>query len=151
MTSSPGFCYPYPRPALTVDLVILRVTDTGTDVLLIKRKHPPFINDWALPGGFVDEGETLKQAAYRELTEETNLSGIHIQQVGTFAAPGRDPRGWTATVAFAGYCSDSARPKADDDAAEAEWWSIKNHPSLAFDHEDIIRTALSHIRLVNSG
>jgi 8-oxo-dGTP diphosphatase len=138
------YCYPYPRPALTVDLVLLRISKSETCVLLIKRKHPPFTGQWALPGGFVDEGETLLHAASRELEEETHLQKHELVQIGIFAAPGRDPRGWTVSVAFMGIMNSNEKisPEAGDDAAEAAWFDISKLPYLAFDHRDIINTAL---------
>ena len=145
MADPPAYSYPYPRPALTVDLVILRIVNAEKRVLLIKRKHPPFKDHWALPGGFVDEGETLEQAAFRELKEETNITAISISQIGAFAAPGRDPRGWTISVAFAGNYTNSAKPIAGDDAAEVVWWATSELPPLAFDHCEIIDIALSRL------
>ena len=142
MAATHPFCYPYPRPALTVDLVLFSTASPEPYVLLVKRKHPPYAGQWALPGGFVDEGETLMDAALRELAEETNLRGIDIKHVGAFADPGRDPRGWTISVAFAGFISERKIPQAGDDAEEASWWAISNLPSLAFDHQDIINAAL---------
>ena len=139
------YCYAYPRPALTVDLVLLTTPDKDAHVLLIKRKFPPFAGQWALPGGFVNDGETLLQAALRELEEETNLIDISIKQVGAFAAPGRDPRGWTVSIAFGGIVKPLQELQAGDDAAEASWHLISNLPSLAFDHHDIINTALKSI------
>jgi 8-oxo-dGTP diphosphatase len=153
MTDKREYCYPYPRPALTVDLILVNQAVSETYVLLIRRKHPPFAGTWALPGGFVDEGETLLQAAKRELKEETNLIVNDIQQVGAFAAPGRDPRGWTISVAFAGVSSTLVKPEAGDDAAEVEWHSINKLPLLAFDHLEIIQTAikkLSHRHIINN-
>ena len=142
MAPSPEYCYKYPRPALTVDLVLLFAANSDTHVLLIRRKHPPFTGQWALPGGFVDEGETLLHAALRELEEETNLIGIPVHQIGAFAAPGRDPRGWTISVAFAGIVNKGVNPEAGDDAAEATWHPISRLPTLAFDHRDIIESAV---------
>ena len=142
MTSSPEYCYAYPRPALTVDLVLFCAQDTETYILLIKRKHPPFPGLCALPGGFVDEGETLLHAALRELKEETNLEDITIQQSGAFAAPGRDPRGWTVSVAFTGLLNELIKLQAGDDAAEATWHPISKLPCLAFDHLQIIERVM---------
>jgi 8-oxo-dGTP diphosphatase len=138
------YCYPYPRPALTVDLVLLRKSKSETCILLIKRKHPPFTGKWALPGGFVDEGETLLHAANRELAEETHMQVQELIQIGAFATPGRDPRGWTISVAFLGIINSDKEnsPEAGDDAAEAVWIEVNNIPHLAFDHRDIINTAL---------
>ena len=139
------YCYAYPRPALTVDLVILQANSTPNHILLVERKHPPFAGTWALPGGFVNESEPLQQAAQRELTEETGLAIEVLHQIGTFGQPGRDPRGWTVSVAFMGFCEAQLLPHAGDDAADARWWPIWQLPQLAFDHADIIQKALEHL------
>ncbi len=145
-TSPPRYCYGHPRPALTADIVLLREgvqRPDGPEVLLIRRGHPPFEGTWALPGGFVEEGESPRVAALRELSEETGLTAADLHEVGAFGEPGRDPRGWTVTVAFAarGTFAD-AEPLAGDDAAEAQWWRIDALPPLAFDHAEIIAAAL---------
>ena len=98
-----GYTYKYPRPALTVDTCIIAAKDDATpQVLLIQRKHDPFKGFWALPGGFVDEGENLEAAARRELQEETSVdpAAVQIEQVGAYGEAGRDPRGWTVSVAY---------------------------------------------------
>lgn len=98
--------YKYPRPGCTVDTCILACPEDEGEpsMLLIQRKYDPFAGNWALPGGFVDEGEPLDQAAARELQEETSVDTvaqqIRLEQVGAFGDPGRDPRGWTITVAY---------------------------------------------------
>lgn len=136
------YCYRYPRPALTVDIVLFRTSPQGHEVLLIQRKYPPFAGQWALPGGFVDEGETLEQAAHRELLEETNLSDITLSQMGAFGDPGRDPRGWTVSVAFTGFCDQGCFARAGDDAAHVKWHPVTALPPMAFDHHHIIQVAL---------
>jgi 8-oxo-dGTP diphosphatase len=95
--------YDYPRPALTVDAVIVAKEAAVPQLLLIQRKIDPFKDAWALPGGFVNENESLDVAAARELEEETSVSpkDVNLVQVGTFGDKGRDPRGWTVTVAYA--------------------------------------------------
>lgn len=143
-----AYSYQYPRPGLTVDTAIVAQPSSATDVpklLLIKRKHDPFAGQWALPGGFVDEGEDLVTAAGRELLEETSVdpSSIPMFQVGAFGEPGRDPRGWTVTVAYAALVPSTALGvKAADDAAEAEWFDVGQLPPLAFDHKIVVRTCL---------
>ncbi|MBN1486009.1 MAG: NUDIX hydrolase [Anaerolineae bacterium] len=137
-----SYTYTYPRPGVTVDIILLRHGIKGTEILLIQRGHPPFAGQWALPGGFVDEGETLEQAAYRELHEETQIEGIRLQQLAAFGDPGRDPRGWTVSIAFWAWLGEM-QPEAiaGDDAANAQWWSLNSLPPLAFDHDKIIATA----------
>src|SRR5438552_18167133 len=93
------FCYDFPRPALTADAIVL-TREPSPRVLLIRRKHPPFIGAWALPGGFVDQDEPVEDAVRRELREETGLDIEIWEQIQTFGDPGRDPRGWTVSVAF---------------------------------------------------
>lgn len=142
-------CYPHPRPALTVDVVLIRGSREGEqEVLLIQRRHPPFEGHWALPGGFVDKGEPLEAAALRELREETTLRDLPIKQIGAFGEPGRDPRGWVVSVAFASYMPEfSGGLRAGDDAAAAAWWRLEALPPLAFDHAKIIATALEVLEL----
>jgi 8-oxo-dGTP diphosphatase len=145
------YCYQYPRPAVTVDIVLIRATKTDLEVLLIQRGHPPFEGCWALPGGFVDENEALDRAAIRELLEETGITGIALSQLGAFGDPGRDPRGHTVSIAFGAISRDPAlAAKAADDAAAARWFSIEHLPALAFDHHKIISKAFERFRGLRS-
>lgn len=141
--------YPYPRPAVTVDNIVVGLAKDGTRwILLIKRgrKGTPFYGCWALPGGFVDENEDLPDAARRELREETHLEVDRVVQIGAFGKPGRDPRGHVISVAYATVVTIAdVTPQADDDAKEAKWWPLNALPDLAFDHEDIINKAKSVI------
>lgn len=139
--------YDFPRPALCVDIVMLGGPPAHPHVLLIRRGAEPFRDRWALPGGFVDEGERLEEAARRELAEETGLQFAGaLKQVGAFGDPGRDPRGWTVSVAFAGRTGDGLpEVDGDDDADEAAWHPLDALPELAFDHALIIAEALGRI------
>lgn len=142
MTRKRKFTYAYPRPALTVDVVLFAPKGKGLEVLLIQRDQEPFAGAWALPGGFVDEGESLRAAAWRELREETGLGRVRLVQVGTFGDPNRDPRGWVVTVAFAAHIRrEKVHPKAADDARAVDWFPLRRLPPLAFDHRKIIATA----------
>lgn len=141
-----GYCYDYPRPALTVDIVLLHRFADGIEVLLIKRARDPFEGHWAFPGGFVDMGESLEDAAARELAEETGLRGIRLDQIGAFGDPGRDPRGHTVSVVYAGVLEDRALVTAADDASEAAWHSALEPPRLAFDHNKILTITLERLR-----
>lgn len=140
------FSYEYPRPALTVDAAIVS-REPRPRVLLIRRKKDPFAGKWALPGGFVDEGETLTDAARRELREETGIAAAELEQLYTAGDPGRDPRGWTISVVYlARVDADHLKPVAADDAAEVGWFSLDAPPELAFDHAMLlgrVRTRLA--------
>ncbi|MCI5083337.1 MAG: NUDIX hydrolase [Saprospiraceae bacterium] len=142
------YTYEYPRPALTVDCVIFGM-DASSDlkVLLIQRAHEPFKDQWALPGGFVDMKEDLEAAALRELEEETGVKDVFIEQLYTFGAPGRDPRGRVVSVAYYALVNLDEHPvQAASDARNVNWFSQENMPKLAFDHQLIFQTALERLR-----
>lgn len=130
----PPFCYTHPRPAVTVDLVVLREVPgpNGADVfeiLLIRRGSEPFQDMWALPGGFVETNESPGEAARRELHEEAHLRVGVLRQIGAFGKPGRDPRGWIISIAFAARVRDCAGSiRSGSDAAEARWWPLTSLP-----------------------
>lgn len=135
------------RPSVTVDIIIFTVDSKDLKVLLIKRKIAPFKGMWAIPGGFVRHGETLSEAAKRELNEETNVTDIYLEQLYSFGDPGRDPRAWVITVAyFALIGSDKLELRAATDAEEVAWHSMYKLPELAFDHEKILKYALERLR-----
>ncbi|DBA75329.1 hypothetical protein WJX77_010069 [Trebouxia sp. C0004] len=147
MSQSGEYSYKYPRPGMTVDACIV-AKQTPAKVLLIQRKKSPCKDQWALPGGFVDEDEPLDKAAARELQEETSVNpkDVLLTQVGAFGDPGRDPRGWCVSVAYAALVpSTEMGVKAADDAIEAEWYDVTKLPPLAFDHKLIVRTAFQHL------
>jgi 8-oxo-dGTP diphosphatase len=134
-----SFTYEYARPALTADCLLIALIDGRRHVLLIERGHDPFAGRWALPGGFVDDGEDLETAARRELLEETGLEVGPLKQFGTWGTPGRDPRGWVVSVVFVGDVDASAlSPTAGDDASEVAWHPLDELPHLAFDHGDVL-------------
>ena len=203
------FKYRWPRPGLTVDVVLVAApgvapavaaaaaagspssspshssppsSSSSSSLLLIERKRPPGQGRWALAGGFVNEGEPLGEAAARELWEETGVEvvaaeaaaaeepvleaageakgssrssrskpTITIDQLRAYGDPGRDPRGWTVTVAFAGVVADDAEGEnrrallataGGDDASDARWFPLSSLPAMAFDHKVIVRDAL---------
>jgi ADP-ribose pyrophosphatase YjhB (NUDIX family) len=122
----------YRNPFPTVDIII----EMEEGILLIRRKNPPY--GWALPGGFVDYGETLEAAAIREAKEETSLDVELISQIGAYSDPSRDPRHHTISVVFRAR-SKSDRPRAADDAAEIAVFDWDNLPhDMAFDHDRIL-------------
>ena len=114
-------------------------------MLLIRRKHPPFEGHWALPGGFVEPDEPLEAAARRELLEEAGVEPRLLEQMHTFGDPGRDPRGWTISVAYLAVLGAeerlALRPRAGDDAADVGWFDLAALPPLAFDHAEILAHA----------
>lgn len=135
------FRYDYARPALTVDLVVA-TREPEPRVLLIRRAHDPFAGMWALPGGFVDENEPLAAAAKRETLEETGVTVADVEQLYTAGDPGRDPRGWTVSVAFLVRVGpDELKPVAADDAAEVGWFPLASPPPMAFDHAMLLARA----------
>jgi 8-oxo-dGTP diphosphatase len=140
------FCYEYPRPAVTVDVVVV-TRAAPRRVLLIRRKSEPFTGHWAIPGGFVDEHETLEKAARRELSEEAGVEAGDLVPLQAFGDPGRDPRGWTISIAYlAEVNADEMKPRADSDAAEVGWHSLHRPPQLAFDHAMILACARQRLR-----
>jgi 8-oxo-dGTP diphosphatase len=127
----------YPGPSLAVDALWLR----RGRILLVRRGRPPFRGSWALPGGFVEIGETVETAVLRELREETGLVGRLGALVGVYSDPHRDPRKHTVSVVFRIHGA-GGHPRGGDDAAAAEWVPTDPFPSLAFDHGRILRDAM---------
>jgi len=143
-----SYTYDFPRPALTCDTVVFAGPPSARKVLLVKRGAEPFIGCWALPGGFVDEGERPEDAARRELAEETGLIWDGgMLPVGAFGDPGRDPRGWTVSAVYlADIGFDTPTVAAGDDAAEARWCFADELPEkMAFDHVEIVAVALARL------
>lgn len=125
-------------PLLTVDVVI-ELLDTPGEIVLIERRHEPL--GWALPGGFVDVGETVEQAAVREAKEETGLDVTLIELLGVYSDPARDPRGHTVSVVFVGRAHGT--PQGGDDARVARGVTPEHPPHLVFDHPRIVRDYLA--------
>jgi 8-oxo-dGTP diphosphatase len=133
------------RPSVTVDVVLLAPMGDGLEVLLVKRSKPPFEGCWALPGGFVEPHEALEAAARRELLEETGAEPLRLEQLHTFGDPGRDPRGWTVSVAYLAFLrreeADTWQLQPGSDAQDVGWFDLYNPPPLAFDHAEILAVA----------
>lgn len=139
MNDKGKFCYDYPRPALTVDCIVISKSKTDSKILLIQRNNEPFKDAWAFPGGFVDMDETTFEAAKRELKEETGIEVDNLVQIHTFSDVDRDPRGRTISVVyFAEVNEENFNVIAGDDASDATWFSLKELPELAFDHDMIL-------------
>ena len=133
-----AYTYKYPRPALTVDIIIIAKQGDKPMLLLIQRKNDPFKDKWALPGGFIEMDETLKEAAGRELKEETGADGVELKQFHAFDAVHRDPRERTISIVHYGFTDELLPVKGSDDAQDAKWFPLKNLPDLAFDHKEIM-------------
>lgn len=127
-----GYTYEYPHPAVTVDVVALRLNDGELQVLLVRRNEPPFDGQWALPGTFVGMDEDLVVAAERVLGQKGGLSGLSLTQLAAFGAPDRDPRERVISIAYLAIL-----PPAAIDAETGSWVAIDSASKLAFDHAAI--------------
>ena len=136
------FTYKYPRPAVTADCVVM-TKESVPQVLLIERGSDPYKGCWAFPGGFMNMDETTEQCAIRELEEETGLQVAELHQIGAYSKVDRDPRGRTITVAYLAIVDEPIAVTGQDDAAKAQWFPLDALPPLAFDHEEIMRDAIS--------
>ncbi len=137
------YTYDHPRPMVTADAVLLRVAGGLIKTLLVKRGREPFKDTWAFPGGFINIDERLSEAAARELREETGVENVMLEAFGAFDTPGRDPRGRVISFAHIGLvCDEEVEVKGGDDASEAAWFPISATPELAFDHSEMLETAL---------
>lgn len=140
------------RACHTVDIAICRLRDAELQVLLIRRKADPYGGCWAIPGGFVDilGSEGIEDAAYRELAEETGLSGIPIRELGTFGAPARDPRWRVISTVYYALVSETLIDKTIADVAsdgrQYGWFNLGDLPELAFDHKQILAALCERLR-----
>ena len=142
----------YPAVAVTVDVVALTIRDGRLCVLLVERGAQPFAGRRALPGGFVKD-ERLDAAALRELAEETaltpgegELDRVHLEQLGTYGDPGRDPRMRVVSVAYLAFAPSLPEPTAGSDAARAYWVPVDEAKDLAFDHDQVLADGLERAR-----
>lgn len=142
------YTYEYPRPAVTVDIVVFGYAGRGKlSVLLIQRGGEPYRGQWALPGGFVEMDEDLETSALRELAEETGVKDLFLEQLYTYGNPGRDPRGRVISVAYFALVNlQDHPPTAASDADAAEWFALDKLPQLAFDHADILSAAETRLK-----
>jgi 8-oxo-dGTP diphosphatase len=141
------YCYEYPRPSVTTDCVIFGFDGVDINILLIERGLEPFKGRWALPGGFVNMDESTEEGALRELQEETGIENVFIEQLYTFSDVNRDPRGRVISVAyFALVRTSDYQVLAGDDAQQAKWFRLSEIPSLAFDHDMVLRIAHNRLK-----
>ncbi len=141
------YSYEFPRPSVTVDCVVFGLDEGDLKILLVKRLLEPFRGQWALPGGFVRMEESLEEAARRELEEETGLSDLFLEQLFTFGRVDRDPRTRVISVAYYALVKmQGTALRASGDAEETAWFSLRNHPQLAFDHHEILETAITRLK-----
>lgn len=130
------------RPALTVDVAAI-AGEPPAAILLVRRGNEPFAGSWALPGGFVEGGERVADAAARELAEETGVQAAGLELLGIYDTPGRDPRGPTVSVVYVWLSERELPARGGDDASEARWQPLAALPALAFDHAAIVADAVS--------
>lgn len=140
-----GYAYKYPRAAMTTDAVIFGFDGQELQLLLVQRGIEPYKGRWAFPGGFMRMDETIEECAVRELQEETGLLSPYMQQLGIFSDVNRDPRGRVVTTAFYALVK-MADVVGQDDAMDARWFPLSAVPTLAFDHDRILRVALQRLR-----
>jgi 8-oxo-dGTP diphosphatase len=140
-----NYCYKYPHPAVTADCVIFGFDGVGIKVLLIQRGIEPYKDKWAFPGGFMQIDETVEECAKRELEEETGLKTSSVEQFYTFSDVNRDPRERVITVAHYALVR-LEEVKGGDDARSAQWFAMNEIPSLAFDHDRILRMAVNRLK-----
>ena len=137
--------YKYPHPSVTTDCVIFGFDGSNLKVLLVQRGIEPYKGRWAFPGGFLRMDESAEEGALRELREETGLQGAYIKQFHTFSDPKRYPRERVITIAY--YALVKLQDViGGDDAAQARWFALNEVPSLAFDHDQILRRAEQELR-----
>jgi 8-oxo-dGTP diphosphatase len=148
--SQSTYTYDHPRPAVTADIALFRhgAQQDAWEILLVKRRKDPFAGRWALPGGFVDEMESLEDAAARELKEECGVEGVELWQFRAFGNPGRDPRGHTISIGYLGVAGGELQATAGDDAGEVRWFPVDALPELAFDHDEIVNAARERLHRI---
>jgi 8-oxo-dGTP diphosphatase len=138
-TNSAGYRAPI---GLSADPVVFTLAEERLCVLLARRLEPPQRGTLSLPGGFVGDSESPEQTAERKLREKTGVASVHLEQLRTYAAPDRDPRGWLPSVACMALVPPETLPDDAPPAREAGWHPVDDLPELAFDHALIVKDAL---------
>jgi 8-oxo-dGTP diphosphatase len=138
---------PYEQPGVTVDLVIFTVNEEQLKALLVKRAEEPFAGFWSIPGGFLQKGESLEDAAFRVMEEKTGVREVYLEQLYTFGKPDRDPRARIITVTYFALIpwKTLIRPESKK-VSDLAWYPVDDLPELAFDHNDILSYAVNRLR-----
>ena len=137
----------YPKPSVTVDCVIFGYSNDQISVLLLNRKEEPFANTWTLPGGFLRLEETFVEAAQRVLSNKTGINDVFLEQLCSFDAPNRDPRGRVLSVAYFALVNPAKFEIIAGSAAnDVQWFDWKNCPELGFDHNEILQVAINRLK-----
>jgi 8-oxo-dGTP diphosphatase len=143
---------PPQRPIASVDLAIFALSETGIEILLVERGAEPFAGQWALPGGWihVNEDADLDAAAQRVLKDKTGVETPYLEQLQSFGGLDRDPRGWSLSITYVALiAADQVRLQQGANAADVAWWPVEGDAvgvSIAFDHAEIVRSALGRLR-----
>jgi 8-oxo-dGTP diphosphatase len=135
--------------AVAVDIALCTVRDGALHVLLGQTRGGPFAGWWALPGGLVRGDETLDEAASRELSAQTGVQDVYLEQLYTFGHPTRDPQGRVVSVAYVGLIPQGERAGGADTSgkyAQVTWWPVADLPALAYDHASVVATAVERLR-----
>ena len=134
---------------LAVDILVFTVIKDKLNILLIQRKNPPFQKMFAVPGGFVELNESIREAVNRELYEEAGIKNLKLHQLHAFGKPQRDPRGRVVTVSYIAFVNaDTISPKASSDALSVKFSPIDNLPELAFDHASIVSFGTGELKRI---
>ncbi|MGC8460978.1 MAG: NUDIX hydrolase [Candidatus Dormibacteria bacterium] len=141
----------YEAPAgITAEPVVFALVEGELTVLLVRRIHEPYQGMWGLPGGFVGYGEAPEDTAQRKLTEKTAVGQIYLEQLKSYASPGRDPRGWIVAIAYLALipAHNLHGHEADERVLRdaGKWWPVDSLPDLAFDHDAMIRDGVDRLR-----
>lgn len=137
----------YPKPSVTVDCVLFGYHEGRISVLLLNRKEEPFANMWTLPGGFLRMDETFEQAATRVLSDKMGINEVFLEQLFSFDAPQRDPRGRVLSIAYFALVNPTKYDVIAGSAAnDVQWFDWKNCPALGFDHVEILKVAINRLK-----